>query len=137
MSWTPFQKRNYNDHWKTVLAIKRSDNKIQRPLNLNFNWSINKTTFTKMMSVFIRRVAIEWVEDIGVVAILELSCKSIENVGVFVAVEDVGETLNSSLLSRAWRLNCCHACAYGRVDEAVSGGKPHAGKGVVGFFKLT
>ena len=30
----------------------------------------------------------------------------------------------NSLLSRAWRLNCGHACPFGRVDEAVSGGKP-------------
>ena len=34
----------------------------------------------------------------------------------------------------AWRLNCGHACAFGRVDEAVSGGKPPAGKGVVGLL---
>ena len=26
--------------------------------------------------------------------------------------------------SRTWRLNCGHACTFGRVDEAVSGGKP-------------
>ena len=38
------------------------------------------------------------------------------------------------LLSRAWRLNCGHACASGRVDEAVSGRKPLAGKGVVGLL---
>ena len=38
------------------------------------------------------------------------------------------------LTSRAWRLNCGHACAFGRVDEAVSGGKPPAGKGVVGML---
>ena len=38
------------------------------------------------------------------------------------------------LLSRAWRLNCGHACAFGRVDEAVSGGKPLAEKGVVGLL---
>ena len=37
-------------------------------------------------------------------------------------------------LSRACRLNCGHACTFGRVDEAVSGGKPPAGKGVVGLF---
>ena len=37
-------------------------------------------------------------------------------------------------LSRAWRLNCGHACASRRVDEAVSGGKPPAGKGVVGML---
>ena len=37
-------------------------------------------------------------------------------------------------MSRAWRLNCGHACAFGRVDEAVSGGKPPAGKGVVGLL---
>ena len=36
--------------------------------------------------------------------------------------------------NRAWRLNCGHACAFGRVDEAVSGGKPPAGKGVVGLL---
>ena len=29
---------------------------------------------------------------------------------------------------------CGHACASGRVDEAVSGGKPPAGKGVVGML---
>ena len=31
-------------------------------------------------------------------------------------------------------LDCGHACAFGRVDEAVSGGKPPAGKGVVGLL---
>ena len=31
-------------------------------------------------------------------------------------------------------LNCGHAFAFGRVDEAVSGGKPPAGKGVVGLL---
>ena len=29
---------------------------------------------------------------------------------------------------------CGHACASRRVDEAVSGGKPPAGKGVVGML---
>ena len=33
-----------------------------------------------------------------------------------------------------WRLNCGHACAFGRVDEAVSGEKPPAGKGMVGLL---
>ena len=35
---------------------------------------------------------------------------------------------------RAWRLNCGHACASRRVDEAGSGVKPPAGKGVVGML---
>ena len=34
----------------------------------------------------------------------------------------------------AWRLNCGHACTFGRVDKAVSGGKPPAGKSVVGLL---
>ena len=29
---------------------------------------------------------------------------------------------------------CGHACAFGHVDEAVSGGNSHAGKGVVGLL---
>ena len=37
-------------------------------------------------------------------------------------------------LSKAWRLNCGHVCAFGRVDEAVSGGKPPVIKGVVGLL---
>jgi len=41
---------------------------------------------------------------------------------------------NAPKLSRAWRLNCDHACASGCVDEAVSGVKPPAGKGVVGLL---
>ena len=41
-----------------------------------------------------------------------------------------------SLLSRAWRLNCGHACAFERahVNEAVSVEKSPAGKGVVGLL---
>ena len=53
----------------------------------------------------------------------------------------LGMTLNSSVglgydvkSSVPWRLDCGHACAFGRVDEAVSGGKPSAGKGVVGML---
>ena len=38
------------------------------------------------------------------------------------------------ILSRAWWLNCGHVCAFGHVDGAVSGGKPPAGKGVVGLL---
>ena len=34
------------------------------------------------------------------------------------------------MLSRAWRLNYEHVCAFGRGEEAVSGGKPLLGKGV-------
>ena len=46
----------------------------------------------------------------------------------------ISSRATSRLLSRAWQLNCGHACAFGRVDEAVSGGKPPAGKGVVGLL---
>ena len=35
---------------------------------------------------------------------------------------------------RARRLNCGHDCAFECVDEAVSGAKPPAGKGVVGML---
>ena len=38
------------------------------------------------------------------------------------------------LMFIAWRLHCGHACAFVHVDEAVSGGKPHAGRGVVGLL---
>ena len=41
---------------------------------------------------------------------------------------------SSNIIGRVWRFNCGHACAFGRVDEAVSGGKPLAGKGVVGLL---
>ena len=32
------------------------------------------------------------------------------------------------------KLRPYHAGAFGRVDEAVSGGKPHAGKSVIGMI---
>ena len=43
-------------------------------------------------------------------------------------------TLNSSVVVHVGGMTIelrGHACAFGRVDEAVSGGKPPAGNGVV------
>ena len=44
----------------------------------------------------------------------------------------LGVTLNSSIVVQGMTLNCDRACAFGSVDEAVSGGKPLAGKSVDG-----
>ena len=41
---------------------------------------------------------------------------------------------NSGQLPVQEVIEVTHACAFGRVDEAVSGGKPPAGKGVVGLL---
>ena len=41
------------------------------------------------------------------------------------------------LLSRARRSIYGHVCALGRVDDAVSGEKSLAGKGLDSFFELT
>ena len=43
-------------------------------------------------------------------------------------------TFNSSVVSRAWRLNWGHVCYFKRKDEAVSSGKLPTGNGVYGLL---
>ena len=46
---------------------------------------------------------------------------------------DVNLSLNTSVISRACRLNSGHVCAFGRVDKTVLDGKPPAGNTVDSF----
>ena len=62
-------------------------------------------------------------------------CKSIDSYEIYECheIDAKWQIRIEQGMSRAWRLNCGHACASRRVDEAVSGGMPPAGEGVFGI----